>query len=180
MQAFGLQDPHYFLSKSEILGWINDTLSLRLTKVEDTCNGAVACQLLDVLHPGHMAMSKVDYNAKDEYQMLNNYKVLQDSFTKLQIDKVGWRKGGGAARRLGTGEGGGCARSPLEDLTSACGYGGTGRALKTEPARDALKPTPGQRLVTMLPPLPPPPPQYIEVAKLCKGRPLDNLEFMQV
>lgn len=105
--AFGLNDPHYFLGKTEILGWINDSLGLRLNKVEETCNGAVACQLLDVLHPGLISMAKIDFNARDEYQMLSNYKVLQDAFTKLKVDK------------------------------------------------------------------------HIEVAKLVKGRPLDNMEFMQ-
>lgn len=54
-----LQDPHYFMGKGEILGWINDTLGLRLSKVEETCNGAVACQLLDALHPGMVNMKKV-------------------------------------------------------------------------------------------------------------------------
>ncbi len=52
-------DPHYFLSKSDILGWINETLNLRLTKVEETANGAVACQMLDALHPGFVPMKKV-------------------------------------------------------------------------------------------------------------------------
>ena len=35
-------------------------------QVEDTSNGAVACQLLDVLHPGTVPMSKVDFNANNE------------------------------------------------------------------------------------------------------------------
>lgn len=31
----------------------------------------------------------MDYNAKNEYDMISNYKVLQDVFTKLKVDKVG-------------------------------------------------------------------------------------------
>ncbi len=34
--------------------------------MEETCNGAVACQLLDVLHPGSVPMAKVDFNANNE------------------------------------------------------------------------------------------------------------------
>lgn len=52
-------DPHYFLSKSELLGWINDTLGLRLSKIEETANGAVTCQIMDALHPGIVNLKKV-------------------------------------------------------------------------------------------------------------------------
>lgn len=32
---------------------------------------------------------QVDFNAKNEYDMINNYKVMQDVFNKLGVEKVG-------------------------------------------------------------------------------------------
>jgi len=75
------------MGRSELLGWINETLGTRFSRIEDTANGATACQLMDALHPGSVPMKKVDCNAKNEYDMINNYKVLQDVFNKLNVEK---------------------------------------------------------------------------------------------
>jgi hypothetical protein len=78
-----------FVGKALLLQWLNSNLQLKLEKVEDvsalqlsnvcaavgellfnqwrvvlplalqTCNGAVACQLMDYLHPGSVNMKKV-------------------------------------------------------------------------------------------------------------------------
>lgn len=75
----------YTVNRSDLLQWINDLLSLNYTKVEDTGNGAAFCQVIDAIHPGTVSLKNVDYNAFDEPGRLNNYKILQDSFTKNGI-----------------------------------------------------------------------------------------------
>uniref|UniRef100_A0A804M9I9 EB1 C-terminal domain-containing protein n=1 Tax=Zea mays TaxID=4577 RepID=A0A804M9I9_MAIZE len=62
--SIGIMDGAYFVGRGEILHWINATLQLSLAKVEE-----------------------VNFDAKTEYDMIQNYKVLQDVFNKLRIGK---------------------------------------------------------------------------------------------
>ena len=47
------------MGRGELLRWLNTTLNLKLSKVEQICTGAVPCQLMDALHPGIVPMHKV-------------------------------------------------------------------------------------------------------------------------
>ncbi|CAG9463854.1 unnamed protein product [Pedinophyceae sp. YPF-701] len=87
MARIGMMDNAYFVGRGELLGWINSTLNLSLSKIEETCSGAVACQMVDAVKPGAVRMDKVNFTAKSEYEYINNYKELQKAFDKLGLDK---------------------------------------------------------------------------------------------
>ncbi|CEG36999.1 microtubule associated protein eb1 [Plasmopara halstedii] len=86
-QSMSLMDGTYFVGRKEILDWINTLCGISLSKVEQTCTGAVACQILDAMYPGKVQMSKVDWSANKDYEYIQNYKVLQKAFMQLKIDK---------------------------------------------------------------------------------------------
>jgi len=97
---------------------------------------------MDAAYPGIVPMHKVNFDAKNEYEMIQNYKVLQDVFNKLKITKVFlYLSPIYPAFRV-------FCDSPMNLLIQkfvwCCGGD-----------------------------------QNIEVNKLVKGRPLDNLEFLQ-
>jgi len=85
--AIGIMDGAFFVGRKEILDWINSTLGINLGKIEDTASGAVACQLLDIMHPGVVPMAKVNWSAKQSFEFVANYKILQTAFAKVNIDK---------------------------------------------------------------------------------------------
>ena len=86
-RVVGMMDAAYFVGRRELLDWINTTLELNVQRIEDTCSGAVACQLMDCIQPNTVPMSKVNWGAKDEYAMICNYKLLQSAFDRARVSK---------------------------------------------------------------------------------------------
>lgn len=82
-----MMNPSNFVSKGELLRWLNDFFEVNYTKVEEACTGAIHCQILDAIFPGKVPLGRVNFNATQEYQYVNNYKVLQAVFNKQQITK---------------------------------------------------------------------------------------------
>lgn len=76
------------LSRTEMIEWVNDMLSLNYSKVENLCSGAAYCQFMDMLFPGSVGMKRVRFDANQDYQYIENFKILQNSFKKKGVDKV--------------------------------------------------------------------------------------------
>jgi len=76
------------LSRHDMLNWVNDCLSTRYAKIEEMCSGAAYCQFMDMLFPGCIHLKKVKFNTKLEHEYINNFKVLQSAFKKMQVDKI--------------------------------------------------------------------------------------------
>ncbi|MBW0476485.1 hypothetical protein O181_016200 [Austropuccinia psidii MF-1] len=73
-------------SRAELLAWVNDLLQLNYTKIEQCGSGAAYAQIIDSIYQD-VPLSRIKMNANQEYEYLNNFKVLQSVFKKHQIDK---------------------------------------------------------------------------------------------
>uniref|UniRef100_A0A671FHR9 Microtubule-associated protein RP/EB family member 3 n=2 Tax=Rhinolophus ferrumequinum TaxID=59479 RepID=A0A671FHR9_RHIFE len=76
------------LSRHDMLAWVNDSLHLNYTKIEQLCSGAAYCQFMDMLFPGCVHLRKVKFQAKLEHEFIHNFKVLQAAFKKMGVDKI--------------------------------------------------------------------------------------------
>ncbi|KAL7975794.1 hypothetical protein Chor_004546 [Crotalus horridus] len=76
------------LSRHDMLAWINESLQLTFTKIEQLCSGAAYCQFLDMLFPGSVTLKKVKFQAKLEHEYIQNFKILQAGFKRMGVDKI--------------------------------------------------------------------------------------------
>ena len=85
--VIGLMDEAYFVPKKELLKWIWTVLDLEMVCIQDLGAGSVYCQLLDAAFGQKVAMNKVNWKAKFEYEWINNLKIFQQTLDKLNISK---------------------------------------------------------------------------------------------
>lgn len=80
-------DGAFFVSRSELMAWLNSVFRVSVSKVEQCSNGALYCQVIDACHPGSVAMKKVNWNATSEHQSIPNFKILQQAFDRVGIQR---------------------------------------------------------------------------------------------
>ncbi|XP_021943867.1 microtubule-associated protein RP/EB family member 1 isoform X1 [Folsomia candida] len=76
------------LSRHDMLSWVNNSLEATFSKIEELCTGAAYCQFMDMLFPGCVNLKKVKFTTKLEHEYIQNFKVLQASFKKMEVEKV--------------------------------------------------------------------------------------------
>ncbi|XP_033159431.1 microtubule-associated protein RP/EB family member 1 [Drosophila mauritiana] len=75
-------------SRGEMLSWVNNTLKSQFSKVEELCTGAAYCQLMDILFAQSIPMQRVKFRTNVEYEYIQNFKLLQGCFNKVDVDKI--------------------------------------------------------------------------------------------
>ena len=45
------------------------------------------CQIIDAIHPGKVNLSKINWKAKNDYEFINNLKILHGAFDKIGIKR---------------------------------------------------------------------------------------------
>ena len=66
-QSIGMMEGAFFVGKGELISWVNSTLGLEVTRIEELGTGAVYCQLVDAMYPGKVAMARVNWRARNEW-----------------------------------------------------------------------------------------------------------------
>lgn len=73
-------------SRTELIHWINELLGFSYTKVEQCGSGAAYAQIIDSIYY-NVPLAKIKFDAKHDYEYINNFKVLQEAFKRNRIDK---------------------------------------------------------------------------------------------
>ena len=85
--SIGMMEGAFFVGRGELIQWVNELLEVNITKVEQCATGAIYVQILDAIYPGTFPLSKVNWQAKHEYEFVNNFKILQKAFDSNGITR---------------------------------------------------------------------------------------------
>jgi len=77
------------MGNASLVKWVNEFLELEtpMKKVDEMSSAICYAQLLDALFPGKVPVTKINFAAKNEYDLINNWKVIQGVFTAQGISK---------------------------------------------------------------------------------------------
>eukprot|EP00760_Papus_ankaliazontas_P013615 PhM_4_TR15851/c0_g1_i1/m.80960/K10436/MAPRE; microtubule-associated protein, RP/EB family len=81
----------YFVSRSELLSWLNGTLGTNYAKVEECKTGVAFNALLSMVSANsgpRVPLNRVKMGAVMENDCVHNFKILQDVLTKQGIEKT--------------------------------------------------------------------------------------------
>lgn len=76
----------YHVGKRELLDWLAESFNIHYDKVEQCASGAAHCQIVDAVFRD-VSMSKVNFEARFDWEFVQNYKVLQAAFSKHGVVK---------------------------------------------------------------------------------------------
>ena len=74
------------LSRNYLISWINGSLNINYSKIEEMRTGAAYCHLFDMMFTNCLPLKKVKLDAKLEHECINNWKLVQNAFKKIGID----------------------------------------------------------------------------------------------
>jgi microtubule-associated protein, RP/EB family len=73
-------------SRNDLLRWINSLLGSDYDRIEQLGTGAAYCQIINMIY-GDLCMKRVRFDANQESQYIQNFKILQGAFDKHGIEK---------------------------------------------------------------------------------------------
>ncbi|KAJ1949557.1 microtubule integrity protein mal3 [Linderina macrospora] len=73
-------------SRQSLIQWVNELLQTNYTKVEQLGSGAAYCQIIDSIYMD-VPLNRVKFSANQQYEYIENFKILQNMIRKHKIDK---------------------------------------------------------------------------------------------
>ncbi|XP_020785219.2 DNA (cytosine-5-)-methyltransferase 3 beta, duplicate a isoform X2 [Boleophthalmus pectinirostris] len=75
-------------SRAYVVSWVNSLLKTDFSDVRQLSSGTSQCQIMDIVAPGSVDMTKVKISPQTEEDFEHNFNLLQEAFTKSGVTKT--------------------------------------------------------------------------------------------